>query len=493
MKNPGRKWMVWLGLAGSLSAACVAAETQPVAASAGPGGVIAAYTLVAPLSESPSGLMVRAVLPAGTDCPWLKTTVHRGSSSARRLIAMSQRVPPVTTTPAFDAITVCEANLPKRAIKASVGGRVVPARLPKRIRNIAVFGDTGCRILGTEVQNCSSTADWPLTRISTDIAKRRPDLVLFVGDFYYREAPCPADKQGECGSSPPPVSGLPFTDSAYGWLADSILPMAPLFPAAPLLIVRGNHEACDRGGNGYFLLFDPFRQSSNECAPVEHEGTLVAPPPRLTPSWSTDLRIGARRTLRLAVVDSAYGNDGRVTPWAAVQRLGYQQADALTRPARGVEAWLLVHRPIFGHVTHQFAPPDDPLWTPWTSLDQQAASLGLLDHYNLILSSHVHLAQAVQIPGQPGQMILGNGGTLLDPPTGYQTPVYGPLADALGAPVIPGVTPYPPATMDATAVRFGYALVKPGRRRGEWHWQHFSPGDELFAECSQQDRTLDCW
>jgi len=50
----------------------------------------------------------------------------------------------------------------------------------------------------------------------------------------------------------------------------------------------------------------------------------------------------------------------------------------------------------------------------------------LLSHYNLILSSHLHLAQAVQIPGQPGQMIIGNGGTQLDPPTGYETPGFGP-------------------------------------------------------------------
>lgn len=492
MGHVSRSWMfLFLSLLGGRSAVSVAAET-PAAARPGPDGVIAAYTLIAPLSESPSGLMVRAVLPAGADCPRLQATLRRGSSTGRRTIAMVQRVAPATTAPAFDAIMVCEASVPRHAVKARVGGRSVPARLPRRIRTIAAFGDTGCRILGKEVQNCSSTEDWPLARIAADIARRRPEVVMFVGDFYYREAPCPADQQGECGSSPPPVAGLPFTDSAYGWLADALLPMAPLFPAAPLLIVRGNHEACDRGGNGYFLLFDPFRQSANECAPVEHEGSLVAPPPRLTPSWSADLRIGARRSLRLAVVDSAYGSDGQVTAWAAVQREGYEQAAAMTHPTRGVESWLLVHRPIFGHVTDQFAPPDDPLWTPWTSLDQQAASVGLLDHYHLILSSHLHLAQAVQIPGQPGQMILGNGGTLLDPPTGYQTPVYGPLADAQGAPVIPGVVPYPPATMDATAVRFGYAMVKPGRRQGEWRWQHFSPDDELFAECRQQGQALDC-
>jgi len=140
----------------------------------------------------------------------------------------------------------------------------------------------------------------------------------------------------------------------------------------------------------------------------------------------------------------------------------------------------LVHRPILGHVTNQFAPVGDPLWAPWTSVDQQVASYGLLSHYNLILSSHLHLAQAVQIPGQPGQMNLGNGGTQLDPPTGYETPRFGPLANAPGDPVAPGLAPYPAPTMDFTDVRFGYALVRPGRNLGEWNWRHFSPDEKLL-------------
>jgi len=115
-------------------------------------------------------------------------------------------------------------------------------------------------------------------------------------------------------------------------MADAILPMTPLFPVAPQVIVRGNHEACDRGGNGYFLFFDPFKDSSQDCAPLVQNNKRVAPLPRLTPSWSTDLRLHARRTLRLVLVDSAYGSDGHASSWAGTQREGYAQADQLTTP-----------------------------------------------------------------------------------------------------------------------------------------------------------------
>jgi signal transduction histidine kinase len=45
---------------------------------------------------------------------------------------------------------------------------------------------------------------------------------------------------------------------------------------------------------------------------------------------------------------------------------------------------------------------------------QMLAAYGLLDHYEMILASHNHYLQSLQIPGQPGALIMGNGGALLD-------------------------------------------------------------------------------
>ena len=451
-------------------------------------GVIAAYTLVTPPSESPSGLLARAILPAGADCPVLKTRFQGGT----KRIQTHLRALPANTSPAFNQVTVCEAAIPKNAVRADIGGHPIPARLAKRVEDIAVFGDVGCRVTDWEVQDCNTVASWPLARVSQSIANEKPDVILFLGDFFYRESACPTGQEAACGSSPPPITGAPFTDSAYGWMADSILPLAPIFPVAPLVIVRGNHEACNRGGNGFFLFFDPFLDSSQTCSPVPDGNTFVAPTPALTRTWATDLKVRPGRTLRLAMVDAAYGNDSQVTPWSVEQRVGYIEARNLTTPQKKMESWLLVHRPLFGHLTTQYAPSGDPLWVPWVSIDQQVASYGLLDNYNAVLSSHMHLMQAVQIPGQPGQMILGNGATELDPSTGYDNPQYGPLANALGNPIVPGLIPYPAATMSYTAVEFGYAMVRPGRRFSEWNWEHYTPDGAKFARCAQLEKNLAC-
>src|SRR5262249_2948694 len=77
----------------------------------------------------------------------------------------------------------------------------------------------------------------------------RPDLVLHVGDYQYRENQCPADIAG-CQNSP----------WGYGWDtwdADLFTPAAKLLAAAPWIMVRGNHEECARAGQGWDRFLDP--------------------------------------------------------------------------------------------------------------------------------------------------------------------------------------------------------------------------------------------
>lgn len=474
------------------------AAPEAVRTTATPGiGVLAAYSLVAPRSQAESGLTARAVIPAATACPRLTVTLPvpgRPSGTLRAVaLPMTVRPVPATTAPAFSALTVCQADLPRGARTASIAGRPIPAHLPSIVDAIAVFGDTGCRVSGSRVQDCSSPTEWPLSRVAQRIATRDPDVVVFVGDVFYREGACPADQQARCGSSPPPVAGMPFTDSAYGWLAEWLVPMAPVFASAPIVAVRGNHEACNRAGNGWFQYLDAYDDSAATCAPVRAaDGTLTAAAPSVTPTWAVDLRLAPGRALRLVVVDSAYGDDTAVSTWAAQQRPAYVAADRLAAPAPGRETWLLTHRPLFGVVSDTFAPPDKPLWTPWTSVDQQAAAVGLLDRFAAIWSSHEHLVQAVQVPGQPPQIVMGNGGTQLDPQRGYVIPQYGALADASGAPLVAGAAPYPTASSLWTDVRFGYALVTPGTAQGAWTVTHYTPADQRFAACSLARRSVAC-
>ena len=202
--------------------------------------------------------------------------------------------------------------------------------------------------------------------------------------------------------------------------------------------------------------------------------------------------VASGRELRVAMVDSAYGTDKELTDWVDKQRVSYSEAAALTTPTPGRESWLLTHRPLFAVIADVNLPKDDPLADTWSSDGQMVASYGLLDNYSMILASHNHYLQATQIPGQPGALIMGNGGALLDPPGEYYIPAYGPLTRADGQPLVPGLAPYPNATMLWTKVDYGYGIARPGTEPGAWTIDEFRFDGAPLGVCDLANRTLAC-
>ena len=445
-------------------ALAVAAPVQP----------IAAYSLVAPNGASPSGLVARAVVPLGAGCPRLEVVK---SSGATQSIAMTPRSAPTSTGAAFTSVLACTADIPANAAQARIGTAEIPAAMPAQVKRMAIFGDSGCRLKGSAIQNCASSATWPLGSIATSIANDDPDLIVFTGDFFYREAACPDSLLAGCGGSPSPISGMPFKDTAYSWAADVFVPMSPMFSQAPIVVTRGNHEACDRGGNGYFLYFDPRKGSEGSCAPiVGADGTLSVPRNNLNPSYASDIKLDAKRSVRFVVVDSSYGWDCQVSDIGATQRARYEQAQAL---ATGHTSWLLVHRPVVAWQPNSDCGPQGG----WISADQTVASAGLLGSYQMMLSSHIHVAEAVNIPGLPGQLVIGNGGTLLED-------VLGPIPTTGAGPTFPGVS-YPAPTSSWMVSRFGYVLATPKAGK-DWAMQMRDPSGQTFATCSLKSKIVNC-
>jgi hypothetical protein len=207
---------------GLLATAC--ATTRP----ASEGTVAAAWVALGP----GGGALVRVISEAGS-CPALMV-----DGEAR----------PLSVRAAADGgsfpVTVCEAPLPPGARAAAVGGQPVPLPTPSP-RRILVIGDTGCRVKEpSDFQACNDPAAWPFARVAARAAAWRPELVIHVGDFHYRESPCPAGNAGCAGS--------PAGDTWPSWRADLFGPAAPLLRAAPWVMVRGNHELCSRAGEGWF-------------------------------------------------------------------------------------------------------------------------------------------------------------------------------------------------------------------------------------------------
>lgn len=478
-----------LGLSGVGSAGQASAPAA-LATGTSSGPPIAAYSLVVANTQSTSGLIARAVLPGGLGCPRLDATVIGAKGQKRVSRPMQVRSTGQTTLNAFTPLRVCEARMPRGAVAASIAGQRIPASKPSDIDSIAVLGDSGCRLNATAVQACNDPTQWPLARISRRIAADRPDLVIYLGDFYYREGACPPTANSLCGGSPAPLNGAPFTDSAWGWVADVLVPMSPLLQSVPVVVVRGNHELCSRGGNGYFLLFDPAFGTAATCAPSADGVAPVV----YSPTTAIDLSIEGNRTLRLVNVDSANGNDTAIDDTIPIyQRPLFQKAQRLAH--RADEAWLMTHRPITALVSSEYLPVPPGEATTWTSVTQAYSSYGLLGDYDLMLSSHLHIAQAVQIPGMPGQIVLGNGGTMLDPTTGYAIPAFGPLSNASGETLVPAppLPPYPAiptATSLHTWVEFGYVMATPAS--SGWTFDMRDVGGQSFATCKVDAGEVAC-
>ena len=135
---------------------------------------------------------------------------------------------------------------------ASVVGLPTVNLHPQRI---VVLGDTGCRLKDRTIQNCNNPRDWPFPSVAAAAARLKPDLVIHMGDYEYRESPCPAGNRG--------CAGTPYGDNWATWKADFFAPAAPLMAAAPWIFVRGNHETCDRSGPGYLRLIGPLSFAAN--------------------------------------------------------------------------------------------------------------------------------------------------------------------------------------------------------------------------------------
>jgi predicted phosphodiesterase len=331
---------------------------------------------------------------------------------------------------------VCDLALPANARDIRVAGQRVPAR-PKRVGRIALLGDTGCRLLGRRAQACNDPVAWPFARVAAAVARARPDLIVHVGDYYYRETACPAG-DAACAQSP-------YGDRRPSWRADWFVPAAPLFAAAPVVLVRGNHESCERGGRGWFRYLDA--------------GTTTACVARSAP-----YAVALDAALRLVVYDGADANDMRAADVPAYAS-ALAAADRLASPSRS-ETWFVTHRP------------------PYLNATLAAASRGGgLGPFAAVLAGHVHAFSAISVAGGPPLVINGMGGDLLDGPGDLgASPLTLRLAARLvGAPRVRSVI---------EERHFGFALYE--RTSPGWTISLRDPQDRLIRRCRLVARDVAC-
>ena len=149
-----------------------------------------------------------------------------------------------TQTAGF-AVTQCEAVVPPGHRSARIGE--VDLQLPThRPRRILVWADTGCRMNGAAQQNCHDPVAFPTKAVADYAAALRPDLVIHIGDYFYRDTDCRGAFPG-CDDPASPAFE-PSGDNWDSWKGDFFEPARRLLAAAPWVMVRGNHESCARAG-----------------------------------------------------------------------------------------------------------------------------------------------------------------------------------------------------------------------------------------------------
>jgi hypothetical protein len=369
---------------------------------------------------------------------------------------------------AFPVLT-CELMLPAGTVRAAIGGQALP--LPKaNPQRIVVVGDSGCLVNSSYniFQSCDDVALWPFPNIADAAAAMAPDLVIHVGDYHYRESACAAGNAGCAGS--------PWGYGWDAWQADFFRPARNLLAAAPWIVMRGNHESCNRAGQGWWRFLDPRpvapRQDCNAAADDDignYSDAYVVP-------------LGGGADTRFIVFDSSYVGVTPLNPSDLMYRnyrseMEYAFARTVTTPS----VFFLSHHPVLGFAANP-GQPQSP-YPGNAGLQSVLAALysGALFPANVmtLLSGHNHLFEFVSFSSpHPSQFVSGNGGDWLDQPFPIPFP--------------PGRPPAPGAVVAEliAASRFGFMTMD--RSDAGWLVRIRDARGALMSTCTLAGRQAGC-
>jgi hypothetical protein len=385
-----------------------------------------------------TGPSVRAIVASGEPCPV--------ATAGGVKLPLQERVGAKAADAAFP-VKACAAQVPAGVHEVHIGDRVLHtfgAQLPV-VNRIVVIGDTGCRRSETETQDCEK--DWPFAKIVGFAAARKPDLVVHVGDYYYREI---------C------ADGAKHCESWENWRKDFFTPAAPLFATAPWLMARGNHEMCGRASEGWFRFLDAGATPLTCPAGVQTESAPFAVP---------------LHGLTLVSVDSADTPDAD-----PVQKkiAGIAGQIAKAAPTTGSPVWVVTHKPPYeGGLSAKAG-------------ESTGAPKAALPGVQMFLVGHIHMFGAIDFGGvRPDELIVGDSGTKLQANMARMDALMAradPLSLIAGEMDIDGKL----ATFSAKG-RFGYMLLeRTAGSKDAWHGTLYGTADEVLAQCTLTAHALGC-
>ena len=421
----------------------------------------------------PEGAPVARVITSAMACPAIDVD---GVPVPMTVRMPAQTIPvrpsrsdlPLPKASVFNVLT-CEAALPATAVRASVGGEPLP--LPRaEPKRIIVIGDTGCNVNSSYgvFQSCDDPSAWPFERVANAAAATSPDLVIHVGDYHYRESACLAGHPGCVGS--------PWGYGFDAWQADFFRPARKLLATAPWIVVRGNHESCNRAGQGWWRFLDTRpvapRQNCNEAVD-DDIGNYSAP---------YAVPLGRSPDTQFLVFDSSWVGVTPIPPTELMYRNYRAQFEEIFALAsRTPRAFFMSHHPVLG-----FAPNPGNPQSPYPGngglqsvLEPLYPSVLFPPTIEALLSGHNHLLEVVSFstPHAP-QFITGNGGVLPDQP--------------FPVPFPQGAQPAPGAIVAEIVSSTGFGFMTMERDAAGWSMRAWDVDGKPLTSCTLGQRKATC-
>lgn len=379
-----------------------------------------------------NGKPVARLLTTDEQCPRIRFDRREVQMDVRAkpesLPLRPTRSAPADSKPSVFPVLTCEKTIPDKTGSATIGGLILPMPV-KEFKRIVVIGDTGCRLKKSDnaYQACNDGSLYPFAKIANAAAGWKPDLVIHVGDFLYRENACAANNPGCVGS--------PWGYGWDAWQADFFTPGIALLKAAPWVMVRGNHESCTRAGQGWWRMLDPRALlTGRDCnASVDDDKGDFSDP------YAVPLG-GAQ----LLVMDTSNTTDG-IIPSGDIRQTRYwdlyNKLETLSQQATYNIA--VNHQPILGLAATKNKQGNVAVLPGNIGLQSvfgQINPLLIPPRINVLLSGHVHTWQEVSFSSpHPTQFITGFSGTMEDVvslpaqlPTGA-TPAKGAVIEHLSS------------------------------------------------------------
>ena len=179
--------------------------------------------------EESGRLLARAIVPIEDNCPSITVDGRSGDMKRRHLIY-----------PTNFPVKLCEGKAPYAGLSDAFisserlgDDKVRLARWSGSADKILLIGDTGCRVTYyPPPQPCEKQEEalkgWPFPKIAEQASQIEDfDLVIHIGDYHYRERPCPVSQEDTCGKH----------SGGYVWAAwesDFFAPARKLLARAPV-------------------------------------------------------------------------------------------------------------------------------------------------------------------------------------------------------------------------------------------------------------------